>query len=98
MATADTDWKNKYLNALDELEKAQQLEKKRIEVLRKGVVRVSVAADGQDEALDADLAKLRGAMRSQREVLEIEPLIHQLEQTVKTFDSRRKKDSDDIGQ
>lgn len=96
MATADNDWKSKYLNALDELEKAQQLEKKRLEVLRKGVVRVSVAADGQDETLDSDLADLRAAMRSQREVLEIEPLIFKLEQTVKTLDSRRKQDSDGI--
>lgn len=96
MATADHDWKSKYLNALDDLEKAQQLEKKRLEVLRKGVVRVSVAADGQDESLDSDLAELRAAMRSQREVLEIEPLIYKLEQTVKSLDTRRKQDSDGI--
>lgn len=96
MATPDNDWKRKYLDALDTLEKAQQLEKKRLEVLRKGVVRVSVAADGQDEALDSDLADLRAAMRSQREVLEIEPLIFKLEQTVKTLDTRRKQDSDGI--
>lgn len=97
MATPDNDWKSKYLDALDDIEKSQQLEKRRLEVLRKGVVRVSVAADGQDEALDADLAELRAAMRSQREVLEIEPLIFQLEQTVKTLDSRRKQDGDDVG-
>jgi diguanylate cyclase len=96
MATADNDWKSKYLDALDDIEKAQQLEKKRLEVLRKGVVRVSVAADGQDEALDADLADLRAAMRSQREVLEIEPLIFKLEQTVKSLDNRRKQESDGI--
>lgn len=96
MATPDNDWKRKYLDALDTLEKAQQLEKKRLEVLRKGVVRVSVAADGQDDALDSDLAELRAAMRSQREVLEIEPLIFKLEQTVKTLDTRRKQDSDGI--
>lgn len=96
MATPDNDWKRKYLDALDTLEKAQQLEKKRLEVLRKGVVRVSVAADGQDETLDSDLADLRAAMRSQREVLEIEPLIFKLEQTVKTLDTRRKQDSDGI--
>lgn len=96
MATPDSDWKSKYLDALDDLEKAQQLEKRRLEVLRKGVVRVSVAADGQDESLDSDLAELRAAMRSQREVLEIEPLIFKLEQTVKTLDTRRKQDSDGI--
>ncbi len=96
MATADNDWKSKYLDALDDIEKAQQLEKKRLEVLRKGVVRVSVAADGQDETLDADLADLRAAMRSQREVLEIEPLIFKLEQTVKSLDNRRKQESDGI--
>lgn len=96
MATPDHDWKRKYLDALDALEKAQQLEKKRLEVLRKGVVRVSVAADGQDETLDSDLADLRAAMRSQREVLEIEPLIFKLEQTVKSLDSRRKQESDGI--
>ena len=43
-------WREKYLNALDEQD---QLEKKFAEqqaILRSALVRVSIAADGQDEA------------------------------------------------
>ncbi|CBL45508.1 Conserved hypothetical protein [gamma proteobacterium HdN1] len=98
MSAPEGDWKVKYLDLLDELERTRQLEKKRIEVLRKGVVRVSVAADGQDDALDAKLAELRAAMRAQGEVLELEPLIFRLENAVKALDYQRKHAGDEIAQ
>lgn len=54
-------WKAKYLDALDEQE---QLES-RLEVLRRGMVRLSLLADGLDHALDQELSALREHLRSQ---------------------------------
>ena len=48
-------WKQKYLASLDSLERTQQQYQGQVELLRKGLVRVSLAADGLDPALDQQL-------------------------------------------
>ena len=45
-------WREKYLNALDEQEQLEKKFARHQELLRSALVRVSIAADGQDEALD----------------------------------------------
>lgn len=86
---AAEDWKEKYLSSLERFERLQNAEKERIDVLRKGFVRVSLAADGQDLALDEKLAELRTELRSNRDILELEPQIADLEQLVVALDERR---------
>ncbi len=98
MATADSDWKNKYLKALDQLERLQQVERARMDVMRRGLARVSVAAQGQDEQLDGRLDELRGALRNQRDVLELEQMLTGLEAAVKALDTRRRKQNDAVAQ
>jgi diguanylate cyclase len=98
MATTDTDWKHKYLKALDQLERLQQLERARLDVMRRGLARVSVAAQGQDEQLDSHLDELRNALRQQRDVLELEQLLTSLETAVKGLDTRRRKQSSAVAE
>lgn len=98
MATPDSDWKNKYLKALDQLERLQQVERARMDVMRRGLARVSVAAQGQDEQLDGRLDELRGALRNPRDVLELEQMLSGLEAAVKALDTRRRKQNDAVAQ
>ena len=51
-------WRDKYLNALDEQEQLEKQFASQQELLRSALVRVSIAADGQDETLDQIMAKL----------------------------------------
>lgn len=64
MNSKTTDWREKYLNALDERDRLQNQFDRKQELLRRALVRVSLAAEGQDEALDSDLANLRTAIKS----------------------------------
>lgn len=88
----ETDWKEKYLSSLERFERLQDADKERIDVLRKGFVRVSLAADGQDLALDEKLAELRTELRSNRDILELEPQITALEELVVALDERRQEE------
>ena len=56
-------WREKYLDALDQQEQMEKSLAAQQELLRRALVRVSVAADGQDDALDGILSQLRERMR-----------------------------------
>lgn len=64
MSSKTTDWREKYLNALDERDRLQGQSDRKQELLRRALVRVSLAAEGQDEVLDSDLASLRASIKS----------------------------------
>lgn len=85
-------WKEKYLSALEEFEHIQKEDQLRLELLRRGMVRVSLAADGLDETLDEQLDEIRTALRGDRDIKTLEPLIAQLERTVVTLEDRRKSE------
>lgn len=85
-------WKEKYLSSLESFERLQKADKERLDILKKGLVRVSLAADGQDAALDEKLAELRTELRSGCDILELEPQISSLEQLVVALDERRQAD------
>lgn len=91
-----TNWREKYLNALDEQE---QLEKKlahQQELLRRALVRVSIAADGQDEALDNIMARLREKLRTGINAIEMDKFLEQLEAATLAFESRREQEAQDV--
>jgi len=91
-------WREKYLNALDEQE---QLEKKfanQQEFLRSALVRVSVAADGQDENLDQIMAKLREKLRGDMSVTDGNNILGQLETAVLAFEQQREQGAQDVHQ
>jgi diguanylate cyclase len=91
-------WREKYLNALDEQE---QLEKKFADqqaILRSALVRVSIAADGQDEALDNILANLREKLRGDMSAIDMTDILVQLERAALSFEERREQGSQDVRQ
>nr|WP_324257441.1 GGDEF domain-containing protein [Cellvibrio fontiphilus] len=101
MTTNNSDknnWREKYLNALDEQD---QLEKRFAEqqaLLRSALVRVSVAADGQDEVLDKILGNLREKLRGDITSLDMANLLQQLERAALTFEQQREQGSQDVRQ
>ncbi|MDX1692428.1 MAG: diguanylate cyclase [Ketobacteraceae bacterium] len=90
------DWKEKYLSSLESFERLQKADRDRLDILKKGFVRVSLAADGQDATLDEKLAELRTELRSNRDILELEPQIASLEQLVVALDERRQDEIEAI--
>lgn len=89
-------WKEKYLFALEEFEASHKKDQQRLDILRRGLVRVSLAADGLDAPLDEQLAELRSCLRSNRDIVTLEPLVAQLERTVVALDDRRKQEHDQL--
>lgn len=91
-------WREKYLNALDEQE---QLEKKFAEqqaILRSALVRVSIAADGQDEVLDQILSSLREKLRGDMSTVDLTSILQQLERAALSFEQQREQGSQDVRQ
>ncbi|MEZ5506904.1 MAG: GGDEF domain-containing protein [Gammaproteobacteria bacterium] len=85
-------WKEKYLVALEEFEASHKQDQQRLDILRRGLVRVSLAADGLDSTLDEQLAELRTNLRGSRDIRTLEPLVSDLERTIVALDDRRKQD------
>lgn len=89
---SNLNWKEKYLSALEQFDVNQKQDQQRLDLLRRGLVRVSLAADGLDPALDEQLAALRTGLRQGYDVRSLEPTIANLEQAVVALDDRRKDD------
>jgi diguanylate cyclase len=89
-------WKEKYLSALEEFETSQNQDQQRLDLLRRGLVRVSLAADGLDESLDQQLDEMRTALRSGRDIKTLEPMVSQLESTIIALDDRRKDEHGEV--
>lgn len=91
-------WREKYLNALDEQE---QLEKKfasQQELLRSALVRVSIAADGQDETLDQIMSTLREKLRGDISSVDMSSLLSQLESAALAFERHRDQGAKEVHQ
>lgn len=82
-------WREKYLGALDEQEQLEKKSARQQEILRSALVRVSLAADGQDEALDTILLRLRENLRGEFNALTIGQTLEQVEKAALAFESHR---------
>jgi len=91
-------WREKYLNALDEQEQLEKNYASQQELLRSALVRVSVAADGQDEALDQIMAKLRKKLRGDMNPVEVSSVLAQLDEATLVFEQQREQGAQDIRQ
>lgn len=56
-------WKDKYLDSLQRMEEQEAAWQTRFELLRRSLTRTSMAAEGQDQRLDACLRELRTLLR-----------------------------------
>ncbi|MES2822639.1 MAG: GGDEF domain-containing protein [Pseudomonadota bacterium] len=79
-------WREKYLNALDKQEQQEKKANTQQELLRRALVRVSVSADGQDDALDNILGQLRDRIRNAGD---IKSVLIQLDEAVVNFEQQR---------
>ena len=79
---ADGGWKEKYLESLEALEQVEAKSAHQIDLLKRCMVRVSLAADGIDPELDAAMGMLRDAMRQDLNTTQLETVGSQVEGSV----------------
>ena len=90
-------WREKYLDALDQQEQIEKSLGAQQEMLRRALVRVSVAADGQDDALDGVLSQLRERMRGTI-TGDIGLLLARLDEVALNFEQNREQNAQDVRQ
>jgi diguanylate cyclase len=89
---SEEDWKQKYLASLDRHEQQEQAWAAMETLLRQGLTRVALAAEGLDAELDGQLARLRKLIRQGVEDYPpLESLIEELSQTVMRLDDARQQ-------
>ncbi|WP_312376963.1 diguanylate cyclase [Pseudomonas oryzihabitans] len=90
MERADVErWKSKYLESLENLERLESRWENRLDLVRRGLVRSSLAAEGNDAAVDACLVELRDILRRDDSDADLAKLIPRLERTVLDSEQRR---------
>jgi len=90
MERADVErWKSKYLESLENLERLESRWENRLDLVRRGLVRSSLAAEGNDAAVDACLVELRDILRRDDSDTDLAKLIPRLERTVLDSEQRR---------
>ena len=93
----NANWREKYLDALDQQEQMEKSLAVQQELLRRALVRVSVAADGQDDALDGILSQLRERMRGTI-TGDISSLLARLDEVALNFEQHREQNAQDVRQ
>jgi len=91
----NTNWREKYLDALDQQEHIEKSLAAQQELLRRALVRVSVVADGQDDALDSILSQLRERMRGSI-AGDISSLLARLDEVAINFEQHRDQNALDV--
>lgn len=91
-------WREKYFNALDEQEQLEKTYARQQELLRSALVRVSIAADGQDEILDQIMAKLREKLRGDMIATDVHSILAQVETAALVFEQHREQGAQDTHQ
>lgn len=84
-------WKQKYLDQLDELETQERTWGQLEESLRQFISHLSLAATDSDKELNKKLKTLRAAIRKGRTYQEMSPLIDIISKDITALDNRRKK-------
>ncbi len=92
-ASASEIWKRKYYDAIEELDRREKTWARTEEVLRRAISRLSLAADGLDEALDEALARLRNAIRDQADARILEQHLERISHLLVKLDQRRAREA-----
>lgn len=82
-------WKRKFLDALEEHEQREQSLSNRIRLLRRGLLGVSLAGDGNDPVLDKQLTQLRSSLRNDDRETGLEVLLEQIEKSIIRLDNEK---------
>ncbi len=84
-------WKDKYLTNLEEQEKLERRWEARLDLLKRGLVRSSLAAEGSDKAVDQCMQELREIIRGDKLDAGLAGLIPRLEKAVLESEERRRQ-------
>lgn len=90
-------WKEKYLHSIDQQEKLERRWNARFDLLRRGLVRSSLAAEGSDRAVDACMKEMREVLRGEDMDAKLAALIPRLETAVLESEQRRQSRVQQIG-
>jgi len=82
-------WKSKYLESLEQQEKLERSWDARFDLLRRGLVRSSLAAEGSDKSVDQCMQELRDILRRDDIDAGLSALIPRLEKAVLDSEKRR---------
>jgi diguanylate cyclase len=82
-------WKSKYLESLEQQEKLERRWEARLDLLRRGLVRSSLAAEGSDKSVDQCMQELRETLRRDDIDSGLAALIPRLEKAVLDSEKRR---------
>lgn len=90
-------WKEKYLHSIDQQEKLERRWNARLDLLRRGLVRSSLAAEGSDRSVDACMKEMREVLRGDDMDARLAALIPRLEIAVLESEKRRQSRVQQIG-
>ena len=82
-------WKEKYLLGIEKQEKLERRWNARLDLLRRGLVRSTLAAEGSDKAVDACMKEMREVVRTDDMDAGLAALIPRLEKAVLDSEQRR---------
>lgn len=82
-------WKEKYLKSIEQQEKLERRWEARLDLLRRGLVRSTLAAEGSDQAVDKCMKEMREVIRTDNMDAALSALIPRLERAVLASEQRR---------
>ena len=82
-------WKEKYLKSIEQQEKLERRWDARLDLLRRGLVRSTLAAEGTDRAVDQCMKEMREVVRSDDMDAGLAALLPRLEKAVLDSEQRR---------
>ncbi|MBI3772268.1 MAG: diguanylate cyclase [Gammaproteobacteria bacterium] len=85
-------WRNKYLESLEQLEIKEKVWSFSDEVLRRGLGRLALISTGVDTELDKQISALRRALQDRDNAQEIDRLVARLAEHVKALDERKTRE------
>lgn len=90
-------WKEKYLKSIEQQEKLERRWDARLDLLRRGLVRSTLAAEGTDRAVDQCMKEMREVIRTNDMDAGLAALLPRLEKAVLDSEQRRETRVDQIG-
>jgi len=90
-------WKEKYLKSIEQQDKLEKRWNARLDLLRRGLVRSSLAAEGADKAVDQCMKEMREIVRKDDMDAGLAALIPRLEKAVLDSEQRREQRIEQMG-
>ncbi|NWD69048.1 diguanylate cyclase [Pseudomonas gingeri] len=89
-------WKEKYLKSIEKQEKLERRWDARLDLLRRGLVRSTLAAEGTDSAVDQCMKEMRDIVRSDDMDAALAALLPRLEKAVLDSEQRRETRAEQV--